>query len=152
MHQIFWCYAGVLAQDSTTQVLSISSYRLFVLLPAAHLVDLPVHTGLQPTHFSTGFSWNTMKCCYHFPNLSSSGAGDYWLTQNVRKGLSCIQSREKIGAREEMFIILVSTQRSSIYFVNDLWSCQPLQTHGRACLRPDIQDGSISALHQNVQY
>lgn len=67
MHQIFWCCAGVLAQDSATQVLSISSYRPFVLLPAAHLVDLPVHKGLQPTHFSTGFSWNTMKCCYQFP-------------------------------------------------------------------------------------
>lgn len=63
----------------------------------------------------------------------SCGAGDSWLTPNARKGLSCIQSREKIGARE-MFIILVPTERSNIYFVSDLWLCQPLQTHGRACL------------------
>lgn len=110
-HQTFWCCAGVLAQNRATQVLSISSYRPFVLLSAAHLADLPVHTGLQPTHFSTGFSWPHLRvlrsAVTSFPNLSSCGAGDSWLTPNARKGLSCIQSREKIRAREELFIILV---------------------------------------------
>lgn len=38
-------------------------------------------------------------------------------TPSTRKDLGCIQSRERIGAtREEMFIVLVSTERGKIYF------------------------------------
>lgn len=55
-----------------------------------------------------------------------------WFTANARKELSCIQSREKIGARiEKLFIISVSRERSKIYFLSNLWLCQPCQTHGK---------------------
>lgn len=57
-----------------------------------------------------------------------------WFTPNARKDLSCIQSREKTGARrEELFIVLVPTERSKIYFLSNLRLCQPFQTHGKTC-------------------
>lgn len=40
-----------------------------------------------------------------------------WFTPSARKDLGCIHSRERIGAmREEMFIVLVPTERGNIYF------------------------------------
>lgn len=57
-----------------------------------------------------------------------------WFVPNARRDLGCIQSREKTGARrEELFIILVPTERSKIYFLSNLRLCQPFQTHGKTC-------------------
>lgn len=64
------------------------------------------------------------------------------LAHSLKDGLSCIQSGEKTGAREEMFITLVPTERSSICSVSGLWPCQPLQTHGRAWLPTVCMDSS----------